>query len=102
MFFRIQPGLPQKCWSHHLPRGVLRPGTGWNRIQRVPGGFRDPFRFIFFASEFRSHMWTAHKLLLGMIFSICGRPGVNSRRFWISKQVPAAYFFGVFSKTVIL
>ena len=28
--------------------------------------------------------------------SIFGGPGVDFRRFWVPKQVPAAYFFGVF------
>ena len=34
--------------------------------------------------------------------SISGRPDVDFRPFWVPKQVPAVYFFGVFSKTVIL
>ena len=35
-------------------------------------------------------------------FSISGRPGVDFWPFLLPKQVPGGYFFGVFSKTVIL
>ena len=60
------------------------------------------FFVIFCPSKIRSKTWTAQKLLLRVLFLIFGGPGVDFRRFWVPKQVRRAYFFGVFSKTVIL
>ena len=81
----------------HIPSAVLR--------QRHPApsallvrGFRDHFCQFPFSSEFRSHQ----KSTFMAKFAISGRSGVDFRRFWVPKLVPAADFFGVFSKTVIL
>ena len=58
--------------------------------------------YVFFSFEFWSHIRTAQNITFLGNLSISGRPDVDFRPFWVPKQVPAAYFFGVFSKTVIL
>ena len=70
---------------------------------RAPAGaIRAPFSTLVFLFAFRSDMWTAQQTTFSRNFSIFGGPGVDFRRFWVPKQVPAAHFFGVFSKTTIL
>ena len=70
---------------------------------RAPAGaIRAPFSTLVFLFAFRSDMWTAQQTTFSRNFSIFGGPGVDFRRFWVPKQVPAAYFFGVFSKMTIL
>ena len=102
MFFRIQPGLPQKCWSHQLPRGVLRPKTDPRSKGAPVSAIQSVFFPIFCPSKVRSKTWTAQKLLLRKVFPIFGRPGVDLQRFWVPKKVPGAYFFSIFFLTVIL
>ena len=60
------------------------------------------FFSCFFLSKILFENLDGPKLLSGTNLSIFCRPGVDFRRFWVPKQVPAAYFFGVFSKTVLL
>ena len=58
-------------------------------------GFR--FFFLFSDRTLVTHVDGPKTIFSGNL-SIFGRPGVDFRRFWVPKQVPAAYFFGDFSK----
>ena len=92
---RVYPPLPPP--AVHIPPG-RRKIQVWRCRQRHPKLF---FHF-FCPSKLRSKTWTAQKLLLCVLFLIFGCAGVDFRRFGVPKQVPGAYFFGVFSKTAIL
>ena len=57
---------------------------------------------IFFACKKTHDFRLLKKLLFLAILAIFCASGVEFRRFWVPKRVPGGYFFGVFSKTVIL
>ena len=103
------PPLGRRLKSHsHLsvPGRVSLPYPPAGRAHSVgrpsPSAIRAPFSTLVFLSEFWSHMWTASQTTFSRNLSIFGGPDVDFRSFWVSKQVLAAHFFGVFSKTVIL
>ena len=85
--------IPYPFPIHILPKPFL---TGL-RVTLRGNLLRSPFSGFFFLSKFSSPNPTFFDFC-----SISGRPGVD---FWpclLPKQAPGGYFFGVFSKTVIL
>ena len=85
--------IPYPFPIHILPKPFL---TGL-RVTLRGNLLRSPFSGFFFLFKFSSQIPTFFDF-----FSISGRPGVDFWPFFLPKRVPGGYFFGVFSKTVIL
>ena len=85
--------IPYPFPYHILPKPFL---TGL-RVTRRGMRLHPLFFDFFFLFKFSSQIPTFFDF-----FSISGRPGVDFSPFFLPKRVPGGYFFGVFSKTVIL
>ena len=85
--------IPYPFPIHILPKPFL---TGL-RVTRRGNPLHPLFFDFFFLFKFSSQILTFLNFL-----SISGRPGVDFWQFFFPKRVPGGYFFGVFSKTVIL
>ena len=85
--------IPYPFPIHILPKPFL---TGL-RVTRRGNRLHPLFFDFFFLFKFSSQILTFFDF-----FSISGRPGVDFSPFFFPKRVPGGYFFGVFSKTVIL
>ena len=85
--------IPYPFPIHILPKPFL---TGL-RVTLRGNRLRPLFFDFFFLSKFSSPNPTFFDF-----FSISGRPGVDFWPFFLPKQALGGYFFGVFSKTVIL
>ena len=107
----VFPALPAQSARPSLGTGVLDPCHPYPFPYHIPSkpsltghrGSRRGMRLhplffdFFFLFKFSSQIPTFFDF-----FSISGRPGVDFSPFFLPKRVHGGYFFGVFSKTVIL
>ena len=98
MFFRIQPGLPQKCWSHQLPRGVLRPKTD----PELPSAPSKAFFPHFLCVQNSVENLDGPKTTSSRDFCDFWSPRRRFATILGPKQIPGAYFFSIFLKPLIL
>ena len=95
----MSEGVLDPCsFPTHFP-SISFPNPSLPAIASPSEAYRlaDLFSDFFFLFKFSSQILTFLDF-----FSISGRPGVDFSPFFLPKRVPGGYFFGVFSKTVIL